>query len=85
MAIQTIKKEKKSWKPKYEIPAVYFEAVGREIRELGSKPKQIELNDLPADDLNSKSTQTEEFFRQPIESRGWKVGIHGQADKGAKL
>ena len=80
MAIQTIKKEKKSWKPKYEIPAVYFEAVGREIREPRSKPKQIELNDL-----NSKATQTEEFFRQPIESRGWKVGLHGQADKGAKL
>ena len=76
MAIQTIKKEKKSWKPKYEIPAVYFEAVGREIREPAKKPKQIEL-----DDLNSKATQTEEFFKQPIESRGLKLGIHCKADK----
>ena len=62
-AIQTIEEgreekeervEKSSWKP---IPAIYFDAVGREFRKSASSQ-------------TTKATQTKEFIREPFESRG---------------
>ena len=49
------KVEKSSWKPKYDIPAIYFDAVGREFRKSASSQ-------------TTKATQTKEFFREPFVS-----------------
>ena len=66
VAIQTIEEEKEekvekvekaSWKPKFDIPAIYLDAVWREFRKSDSSQ-------------TTKATQTKEFFREPCESRG---------------
>ena len=66
VAIQTIEEEKEekvekveksSWKPKFDIPAIYLDAVWREFRKSDSSQ-------------TTKATQTKEFFREPFESRG---------------
>ena len=51
------KVEKSSWKPKFHIPAIYLDAVGREFRKSDSSQ-------------TTKATQTKEFIREPFESRG---------------
>ena len=58
-AVQTIgkeKAEKSSWKPKFSIPTIHFNDIGREFRKSDSSDSS--QTPIELDDLNSKATQT---------------------------